>query len=363
MSDIQRINIHRPIDNGGITFGLPPSSKEGKNSEKETQNLSQTSSNLLNEYKLRNQPREELLFPTLYSLMKDGSLGIYQSNLPYPGLSNYSLSSKVELGINPVNFFTYNHHIWTYNDLIYIAFPSSNIKYLDNYFNISEININNRFDYIFTKNDQTIFTVIDNNIYEVDLSTNSSTLYGQLDSSIPYPLSDILYDVNTNRFAIADSPNNTIYVTDNQLSIVSSYDMYNQFDVYLTEDVFFLNQDGSIYINNTRSSTQNSILEMVLDISTLTITSSPTSKLIKKSKIDLFNSYQGITNLTDGVFYLYKNQNLLGSIDLNIVNFNKVLMVDTNTNLLILWTENNNRNIYVLTDLLNNKLSLVTELD
>lgn len=364
MSDIQRIDLNRPIDNGGITFGKPPTSKEGRNSSRPITSLTSTASNLLNEYKPNNFDRETLSFSTLYSLMSDGTLGLYQSNLPYPGLGNYTLKSTIDIGITPTNEFKqYTHRIFKYNDYIYVVYPNSNIKYLDNSFNVSEIDVNHRVDHIFKKNDFTIFTLIDNHIYEINLQNNASVYYGQLDSSIPYPCEDIQYDKNTNQFIVITSQNDTAYVINDQLSVVFSSDLNTNFDVAILPRPMYNNQNDTMNIYSVSITSPATFFDIVLDLSSLSVSVTEIPEYIESYSIDLFNTYTVSKNRTQGKTDIYNKNTLLGSINSSILDTQKILMIDTDTDIIIATNQQNQRNAYILSHLLKDKLSIAKDLD
>lgn len=322
MSDIQRIDLNRPIDNGGITFGKPPTSKEGRNSSRPITNLTSIASNLLNEYKPNNFDRETLSFSTLYSLMSDGTLGLYQSNLPYPGLSNYTLKSTIDISLNIDSEFTlYNHTLFLYNNNLYVAYGSNNIKVIDSNFNVSEINIGNKLDVIFRKNNNTLYSMVDTTLYEINLSTNTSSVYGTTDAT-QHPFIQGLYNTATDQFIFL-SNNNTVSITDSNLVTQHSYEptpLINSLRIY--EDKLY------IYMPFTRTSID------LNDFSSADLIASSTDNPEYQEilDIDLFGEFQIYNNPVSQAQLLYHNNALLG----NIPSDYRVLMVDITSDIIIL---------------------------
>jgi hypothetical protein len=357
MTDTQRININKPIDNGGITFSWPSSSQEGKNSEKETQNLTQLSSNFLNKYKLDYQSREELLFPTLYSLMQDGSLGIYQSNLPYPGLSNYSLKSSIDIGINTHGLLRYNHYILIYNNTIYVIYPTCNIKTIDTTYNVVDIDIGNRFDAIFSQNQHTLLSVIDSSIYQIDLLNKTSSLIGSI-PNIDYPIRDGFYNSSTDQIVLlnrttSQSGQNSIYFIDYQtLNIQHAITTTSP-----VTDIYELNNKAYI-IGGLLFSTEVDLT----NYSEVTKTADAEQYVEKPIiNIDLFGNKRVHLDYLSNKQSLYIDQNFIGNIKPDI----SVLEISAPTNTAFILQNNQNRFACILDSIFDtsNNLQIITQLD
>lgn len=293
MSDIEKINTDKPIDNGGITVRYPFGEGEGRDAKISSQDIKTQASNLLNKFKpLRRF--ESKTFSSLYSMMNDGTLGIYQSDLPYPGLSNFTLKSQIDIGVAPF-LLVKDHYIFAYGDYKYIACPNRNIKYLDSSFNVSEINIGNRFDHLFKKNNNTLFSLVDRTIYEVDLTNNTSSVYGTLDNAVEYPVTDILYDSINNKFVIFNSiEENDIKILDNSLNLVSSI---NTRTPYLDG-----NGDQASYATSICNNKNGKVL-IILDV--LDDPSDIYSTVTKNIEIDLSNNSHTEVNSSDPIIIKY----------------------------------------------------------
>lgn len=322
MSDIQRIDLNRPIDNGGITFGKPPTSKEGRNSSRPITNLTSIASNLLNEYKPNNFDHETLSFSTLYSLMSDGTLGLYQSNLPYPGLSNYTLKSTIDISLNiDSEFKLYNHYLFFYNNNLYVIYGSNNIKVIDSDFNVSEINIGNRLDTIFRKNNNTLYSIVDTTLYEINLSTNTSSVYGTTDAT-QHPFIQGLYNAATDQFIFL-SNNNTVSITDSNLVTQHSHEPALPINgLHIYEDKLY------IYMPFTRTSIN------LNDFSStdLIASSADNPEYQEISDVDLFGEFQVYNNPVSQVQLLYHKNTLLG----NIPSDYRILMIDITSDTIVL---------------------------
>lgn len=322
MSDIQRIDLNRPIDNGGITFGKPPASKEGRNSSRPITSLTSIASNLLNEYKPNNFDHETLSFSTLYSLMSDGTLGLYQSNLPYPGLGNYTLKSRIDISLNiDSEFSLYDHTLFRYKDNLYVVYGSNNLKVIDNNFNVSEINIGNRSDIVFRKNNTIIYSMIDTTLYEINLSTNTSSVYGTTDAT-QHPFVQGIYNAVTNQFILL-STNDTISITDNNLVTQHTYEAtLPVYSLRVYADKLY------IYMPFTRIS-----IDLNDFSSTNLIASSADNPEYQEiSDVDLFGEFQIYKNPVSQAQLLYHNNALLGNIPSDYT----VLMVDITSDIIVL---------------------------
>ena len=345
---MQKINTDKPIDHGGITVRYPFGEGEGRDAKISSQNIKTQANNLLNKFKpLRRF--EARTFSSLYSMLTDKTLGIYQSDLPYPSTSNFTLKSRLDLGIGVFSVFN-KHYIFSYNNYIYICCNKNNIKYIDADFNISEIDIGYRWDQIFFKDNDTIFTLLDNKIYQIDLTNNTSSVYGTLDSAIPYPVDEIKYDNINNKFIC--SSNNQIFITNNTLSLMTTLSH--------TVSYLFNNKDGT-FIGVA------AILDPDVEIpDNLNIDlSDNTASTITNNKdyyrhTDLFCIYNYIIPHNENESKLYKNSTLLGSVPV----FDTIFSINQDVDIILVReSELNKRSVYSLTDAINGKLSKLVELD
>lgn len=343
MSDIQKIDTGKSIDHGGVTFRYPFGKAEGRDAKISSQNIKTQATNLLNKFKpLRRF--EARTFSSLYSVLTDKTLGIYQSDLPYPSTSNFTLKSQLDLGIGVFSVFD-EHYIFNNNNYIYVCCSNNNIKYIDADFNISEIDIGYRWDQIFFKDNNTIFTLLDNNIYEIDLTNNTSSVYGTLDSAIPYPVDDIKYDNTNNKFIC--SSDNKIFISNNSLTLLSTLNNIVQ--------SLFNNKNGT-FIASRPLDGDNVQDNFQIDLSDNSITTLTDNKNYYEH-IDLFCNNYTKTSETGNV-ELYSGSTLLGAISL----FDDVLSVNQSTDTIVV-READKRNVYSLTNALNGKLSKLVELD
>tara|TARA_Y100000389_G_scaffold99806_1_gene96593 strand:- start:63316 stop:64359 length:1044 start_codon:yes stop_codon:yes gene_type:complete len=347
MSDIQKINTDKSIDNGGITVRYPFGEGEGRDAKISSQNIKTQASNLLNKFKpLRSF--EAKTFSSLYSMLTDKTLGIYQSDLPYPSTSNFTLKSQLDLGIGVFSVFN-EHYIFNYNNYIYVCCNNNNIKYIDADFNISEIDIGYRWDQIFFKDNDTIFTLLDNKIYQIDLTNNTSSVYGTLDSAIPYPVDDIKYDNINNKFICGSSEK--IFISNNSLTLLATLNN--------TVQTLFNNKNGTFIASRPLDGNHDAQDNFQIDLSDNSITTLTDNKNYHEY-IDLFcNNYIKSTDITDE---LYSGSTLLGSLTLFGDASNDVLSINQATDTIVV-READKRNVYSLTNALNGKLSKLVELD
>ena len=321
MSDIQKINAGKPIDNGGITTRYPFGEGEGRDAKISSQDIKTQASNLLNKFKpLRRF--EAKTFSTLFSLMEDGTLGIYQSDLPYPGLSNYTLKSQIDISLNTNgDFYLYNHNIITYNNNIYVIYGINNIKVLDSSFNISEINIGNRSDTVFKKDSTNLFSFVDNTLYEIDLETNTSSVYGTSTIST-HPVVQGIYHAGTSQFAVfSENTDGTGIVNILNSSLVNQHTYESStaiLNIYIIADQLYIYSLGS---------------QIVIDLNTYneTTTSENYSEI---SSINIFDTYQThySSDTDDTIQSIYRGDILLGRISLDF----RVLLIDETTDLAVL---------------------------
>ena len=343
MSDIQKIDTSKSIDHGGVTVRYPFGEGEGRDAKISSQDIKTQANNLLNKFKpLRRF--DSKTFSSLYSMLKDKTLGIYQSDLPYPSTSNFTLKSQLDLGIGVFSVFD-EHYIFSYNNYIYVCCNNNNIKYIDADFNISEINIGYRWDQIFFKDNDTIFTLLDNKIYQIDLTNNTSSVYGTLDSAIPYPVDDIKYDNINNKFICGSSEK--IFISNNSLTLLATLSN--------TVQTLFNNKNGT-FIASRPLDGNNVQDNFQIDLSDNSITTLTDNKNYYEH-IDLFCNNYTKTSETGNV-ELYSGSTLLGTISL----FDDVLSVNQSTDTIVV-RENDKRNVYSLTNALNGKLSKLVELD
>ena len=343
MSDIQKIDTSKSIDHGGVTVRYPFGEGEGRDAKISSQDIKTQANNLLNKFKpLRRF--DSKTFSSLYSMLKDKTLGIYQSDLPYPSTSNFTLKSQLDLGIGVFSVFD-EHYIFSYNNYIYVCCNNNNIKYIDADFNISEIDIGYRWDQIFFKDNDTIFTLLDNKIYQIDLTNNTSSVYGTLDSAIPYPVDDIKYDNINNKFICGSSEK--IFISNNSLTLLATLSN--------TVHTLFNNKNGT-FIASRPLDGNNVQDNFQIDLSDNSITTLTDNKNYYEH-IDLFCNNYTKTSETGNV-ELYSGSTLLGTISL----FDDVLSVNQSTDTIVV-RENDKRNVYSLTNALNGKLSKLVELD
>ncbi len=343
MSDIQKINTGKSIDHGGVTVRYPFGEGEGRDAKISSQDIKTQANNLLNKFKpLRRF--DARTFSSLYSMLTNKTLGIYQSDLPYPSTSNFTLNSQLDLGIGVFSVFN-EHYIFNYNNYIYVCCNNNNIKYIDADFNISEIDIGYRWDQIFFKDNDTIFTLLDNQIYQIDLTNNTSSVYGTLDSAIPYPVDDIKYDNINNKFICGSSEK--IFISNNSLTLLATLSN--------TVQTLFNNKNGT-FIASRPLDGNNVQDNFQIDLSDNSITTLTDNKNYYEH-IDLFCNNYAKTSETGNV-ELYSGSTLLGTISL----FDDVLSVNQSTDTIVV-RENDKRNVYSLTNALNGKLSKLVELD
>ncbi len=343
MSDIQKINTGKSIDHGGVTVRYPFGEGEGRDAKISSQDIKTQANNLLNKFKpLRRF--DARTFSSLYSMLTNKTLGIYQSDLPYPSTSNFTLKSQLDLGIGVFSVFN-EHYIFNYNNYIYVCCNNNNIKYIDADFNISEIDIGYRWDQIFFKDNDTIFTLLDNQIYQIDLTNNTSSVYGTLDSAIPYPVDDIKYDNINNKFICGSSEK--IFISNNSLTLLATLNN--------TVQTLFNNKNGT-FIASRPLDGNNVQDNFQIDLSDNSITTLTDNKNYYEH-IDLFCNNYAKTSETGNV-ELYSGSTLLGTISL----FDDVLSVNQSTDTIVV-RENDKRNVYSLTNALNGKLSKLVELD
>lgn len=343
MSDIQKIDTGKSIDHGGVTVRYPFGEGEGRDAKISSQDIKTQANNLLNKFKpLRRF--DARTFTSLYSMLTDKTLGIYQSDLPYPSTSNFTLKSQLDLGIGVFSVFN-EHYIFNYNNYIYVCCNNNNIKYIDADFNISEIDIGYRWDQIFFKDNDTIFTLLDNKIYQIDLTNNTSSVYGTLDSAIPYPVDDIKYDNINNKFICGSSEK--IFISNNSLTLLATLSN--------TVQTLFNNKNGT-FIASRPLDGNNVQDNFQIDLSDNSITTLTDNKNYYEH-IDLFCNNYTKTSETGNV-ELYSGSTLLGAISL----FDDVLSVNQSTDTIVV-READKRNIYSLTNALNGKLSKLVELD
>lgn len=355
MSDIQRININKPIDNGGITFSWPSASKEGKNSEKETQNLSQTSRNLLNEYKLRNQPREELVFPTILYLNSSGDVELYQSNLPAPSKSNYSPKSTIPTGLSSN---AKPQYMWTYNQKTYIA-SGGNIKILLPDYSVE--NVANSDYTILVSNIERgyIYLVLDNQIRQLDLNSNVVTTLSTIaEIAFPYSINSGIYDETNNRMILDVTPAAPVNY---QSQILLLENTGNLFNFISQTDVPSI---GSLYIQNNICYHYTLYYDAVSQLTYLrTHQINLTDNTVSYSDSTDLTGMKRLTNFDKKDIYvspinkIYYKENLLGSIPSSI----QINSIDIDNNILF-GTQNATQNIYALNSLLENKIEILTQL-
>ncbi len=346
MSDIEKINTDKPIDNGGITVRYPFGEGEGRDAKISSQDIKTQANNLLNKFKPFRR-FESKTFSSLYSMLTDKTLGIYQSDLPYPSTSNFTLKSRLDLDIGVFSV-SNEHYIFSYNNYIYVCCNNNNIKYIDADFNISEIDIGYRWDQIFFKDNDTIFTLLDNKIYQIDLTNNTSSVYGTLDSSIPYPVNDIKYDNINNKFICMSAEK--IFISNNSLALVSTLNN--------TVQSLFNNKNGT-FIAYRPLDGDNAQDNFQIDLSDNSITVLTDNKHYYKY-FDLFCKNYSKTSETGDE--LYSDSVLLGSTSL--FESNEILSVNQATDTIVVnEVEVGKRSVYSLTDALNGKLSKLVELD
>jgi len=359
MSDIQKIDTSKSIDHGGLTVRHPFGEGEGRDAKISSQDIKTQADNLLNKFKpLRRF--EAKTFSSLYSMMNDGTLGIYQSDLPYPGLSNFTLKTTIDLGI-PAFSLNAQHYIFNYGNYQYVMCPDSNIKYLDSAFNIAEIDINNRFDSIFVKDTNTIFSVIDRTVYEIDLSNNTSSVYGTLDSSIIYPMSYILYDSINNKFVVIDGEetSDNIYVLDSSLNIIFTINMTSSYTGKIPTCIFD-NKNGTILIILQNTNLESELLNLQLDLSDNSISEINASNIIyKKYYLDIFNKYSVQNDGTNSV--IYDNSNTLVSFPVN--KYQHILNINPVTDTIIVKQYDGKKCVYALSTITSSKPQKILELD
>ena len=355
MTDIQRININKPIDNGGITFSWPSASKEGKNSEKDTKNLTQLASSLLNEYKLDNQPREELVFPTILYLNSSGGVELYQSNLPAPSKSNYSLKSTIPTGLSSN---AKPQYMWIYNQKTYIA-SGGNIKILLPDYSVEDVTNSDYTILVSNKERGYIYLVLDNQIRQLDLNSNTVTLLSTIaEIAFPYTINRGIYDTTNNKMILDVTPASPV---DNQSQILLLENTGSSFNFISQTDVPHI---GSLYIQNNVCYHYTSYYDAVSELAYLrTHQINLTDNTVSYSDSTDLTGMKRLTNFDKNNLYvspinkIYYNENLLGSIPSSI----QINSIDIDNNILF-GTQNAIQNIYALDSLLENKIEILTQL-
>lgn len=351
MSDIQKIDTNRKIDHGGITLGQPFGFGEGRDAPISSQNITDIASKLLNEFKLNNQKRESLVFSTFLYLDPNGQLRYYQSDLPYPSKSNFSLVSTINTGLSvgttPQYMFNY------VADNIYIA-SGGNIKLLLNDFSITDI-ANSNYSFIVSNIDKGYaYLILDNQIYELDLKTNTSSLLSTVpEIAFPYNIQEARYSSAYSKMIVL--ANKDVLILDHSSS---SFSLSSSFIVGNDEIFLSLRFENNFAYLTTITPTINDVNIYIHEIDLVSNNVSTTTSTLASSTYTYFVSFDNsIYANTDGSIY-YSNT-LYGKIPKNIL----INSIDINNNALLgIQTPVNIMAIYDLKLLLNNKIQKLVEL-
>lgn len=351
MSDIQKIDTNRKIDHGGITLGQPFGIGEGRDAPISSQNIAHIATRLLNEFKLNNQERESLVFSTFLYLDPNGQLKYYQSDLPYPSKSNFSLVSTINtglsLGTTPQYMFKYG------TDNTYIA-SGGNMKLVLNDFNITDI-ANSNYSFIVSNIDKGYaYLILDNQIYELNLRTNISSLLSTIpEIAFPYNIQAARYSSTYSKMIVL--ANKDVLILDhssNFFSLSSSFSIGND-EIYRS-----LRFENNFAYLATITPTINDANISMREIDLVSNNVSTTTSTLASSTYTYFVSFDNsIYANNDGSIYYFNN--LYGKIPEDV--FIHSIDIDNNT-LSGFQPPENIMTIYDLKLLLNNKIQKLVEL-